>query len=201
MKSRTFIEDDLFVKICTTEQAFKNELLIYKLGLKVTPSLITHNKKDTIYLDIINGRHPNPKNINDVLMYLDTLCSFHQALRNKGLDFAHNDVNPKNFLIDFNNENCYLLDFSEISESGQDADLVNFFLFVSDMCIPTVFNETLNYFLMEYRRKYNISTKLIKLQISFFDARRKKYKSKNKLSENEIINRAYLNEQFERSFT
>jgi hypothetical protein len=187
-KSNTYIEDGFFIKVCSTEKHFENELLIYRLNLNMTPVLVSHNFKDTIVLEIIEGTHPDPSKISDIILAFDSLCDFHLALRNLDLDYAMNDVNPKNFLID-NDKRCYLFDFSEISEFGQDNDIIAFLLFFADMSSTELFVELLNHFLKEYKNRYNINLDLINQQIFFFDSRRQKYKKHYQASEFQALNR------------
>ena len=180
MKSEIMLSQDgrSLIKRCRTVDECSREIRVYRLRLPFTPELLRVIDERSFEIANIKGDPLSPLQQIDFRIPGRMLATLHLAAPQEGEVLCHIDTNPRNYLIEKETGDYYMIDFAESRYSLPEHDLVNFLLFWGAMLEPENFGIVMQHFLEGYETRHLLDParkELFQGWFNAFDERRRRY--------------------------
>jgi serine/threonine protein kinase len=190
---------DIYTKICRSEQAFHNELLIYRSDYPYKADLLAVHEPDTIILQHLEAT-PYLDSGTQLSIIIPQLAiavgALHRLSTNREFAMCHGDNQPKNILWSENEQKVYLVDFEDVHPDCAEADITHLFLFWGELLPETDFRLAVQLFLQHYTGSVLSNDRWqreLLLSIRRFTDRRTKFqKTERRDNPDAAANREYL---------
>ena len=161
MKNKVKIDyrKKIIIKRCKTHAEYLNEIYIYNQNFTFVPKLLAKNNKDTIVLEYIESKTIGEIDEPDFSKLGGIFAELHSHKNKSFLSICHNDTNPKNYIVD-KNENYFMIDVSDWTYDFPEKDIIHFLMFWASIYSQKKFELSSIAFLSSYQEIIKINQKI-----------------------------------------